>query len=81
MAYLYVDKPGGVWFNDTCTYLKDSDGKFAPFGCSREPAAGVSRCGRIERSDSRVGSVNEAKAFSNGTRFPPLRDRTCQSLK
>ena len=48
MAYLYVDKPGGLWFNDTCTYLKDSDGKFAPFGCSREPAAGVSRCGKIE---------------------------------
>ena len=41
-------------------------------GSSREPAVGVSRCGRHQRSDSRVGSVNEL-AFSNGTRLPPLK--------
>ena len=46
MAYLPVDKPGGLWFNDTCTYIKDNDGKLTPFECSREPAAGASRCGQ-----------------------------------
>ena len=30
------------------------------FRSSREPAAGVSRCGRLSRSDSRVGSVNRS---------------------
>ena len=49
---LPVDKQAGLWLNDICIYPKDNDGKFAPFGCSREPADGVSRCGRIERSDS-----------------------------
>ena len=46
MAHLPVDKPGGLWFNDTCTYIKDNDGKLTPFECSREPAAGASRCGQ-----------------------------------
>ena len=39
--------------------IKDADGKLAFPGCSREPAVGVSRCGKSWRSDSRVGSVNE----------------------
>ena len=46
----------------------------------REPAGGASRCGQLKRSDSRVGSV-KGHGLSNGTRFPPLRDRTCWSLK
>ena len=53
-----VDKRGCLWLNDIHTYDKDSDGKFAFFGSFREPAGGVSRCGREAQSDSRVGSVN-----------------------
>ena len=37
---------------------------------SREPAVGVSRYGRISRSDSRVDLVKTA--VSNEIRFPPL---------
>jgi len=42
---LPVDKPAGLWFNDIRIYDKDIDGNPASFGCSREPADGVSRCG------------------------------------
>ena len=39
-----VDKRFRLWFNVICIHEKDVDGKFAPFGSSREPAGGVSRC-------------------------------------
>ena len=42
---LPVDKRGSLWLNDIRIYHKDIDGNPASFGCSREPAAGVSRCG------------------------------------
>ena len=45
----------------------------------REPAVGASRWEGNGQSDSWVGFV-KAKV-SNETRFPPLRDRTCWSLK
>jgi hypothetical protein len=56
-----VDKRLCLWFNDIHIQHKDIDGKFAFFGSSREPAGGVSRCGRFQRSDSRVGSVKRPR--------------------
>ena len=58
MRKVPVDKMTRLWFNDTRTYLKDIDGNLPSFGCSREPAAGVSRCRKNRQSASRVGSVN-----------------------
>ena len=58
MDKMPVDKCAGLWLNGS-NIFKDCDGKFALMGCSREPAVGVSRCGKSWRSDSRVGSVNE----------------------
>ena len=46
MRKVPVDKPPGLWFNDIRTYIKDIDGNLPSFECSREPAVGVSRCGR-----------------------------------
>ena len=69
---LPVDKRGCLWLNYRNAYLKDKDGKFAFYGCSREPAVGASRCGSSRQSDSRVGSVNAPVGVSNGTRLPPL---------
>ena len=79
LGKLPVDKRSGLWLNVIYILYKDFDGKFAPIGCSREPAVGVSRCGRFARSDSRVGPANST--LSSGARLPPLRDRTCWSLK
>ena len=45
MRKVPVDKTARLWFNDIRTYLKDIDGNLPSFGCSREPAVGVSRCG------------------------------------
>ena len=53
-----VDKRLCLWFNDNHIQQKDIDGKFALFESCRESADGASRCGRIERSDSRVDPVN-----------------------
>jgi len=41
-----VDKQTVVWLNMHYQIPKDFDGKSAPVGCFREPAVGVSRCGR-----------------------------------
>jgi hypothetical protein len=46
MGKLPVDKQKCLWLNDRNVYGKDSDGKFASFGSSREPVAGGNRCER-----------------------------------
>ena len=63
-----------------CIHIKNGvDGNRVPFGCSREPAVGVSRCRRTGCSGSRAGFVNTP--VSNEARLPALRDRTCWSLR
>ena len=47
LGNLPVDKALCLWFNDKRIYGKDNDGKILPSERSREPAAGVSRCGKL----------------------------------
>jgi hypothetical protein len=54
---LLVDKTACLWLNEYNKIGKDNDGKLAFTERSREPAVGVSRCGRFWRSDSRVDLV------------------------
>ena len=52
LGKLPVDKGERLWFNYRSPYDKDVDGNLAPFESSREPAVGVSRCGRFGQSAS-----------------------------
>ena len=47
LGKLPVDKALCLWFNDKRIHGKDNDGKILPSERSREPAAGVSRCGKL----------------------------------